>query len=304
MMQTLWVFPGQGSQQAGLLATVNPAILARVTALTGVTLSDTTVGYQDPVQIQLSILSRQLDQLAQCQQLGWQPQAVAGHSLGVFAAAVAAGSLTVDTAIQLVATRAQAMRSAYPTGYGMGVVVGLTRTELAPLVASVHTEATPVYLSNQNTPLQTTLSGALPAIQQVLTLALAQGAQHAKLLHVPSPSHSPLMAAVAQQLTARLADCDVQRPRCSYLANWNGRRTLTADGVRYDLENNLRYPVYWATMMAVAEELGTQVAMEFAPGTVFTKLSQAQQPNVRTIALAQQSIDDADFLLTKWKEVL
>jgi len=303
-MQSLWIFPGQGSQQAGMLATVPTELREHITALTGVTLVDTTAGYQDPVQIQLSILSLQLTQLANLQAAGWRPQVVAGHSLGVFAAAVAAQSITTDTAIQLVFQRAQAMRAAYPTGYGMGVVVGLPRPALVPLVAQVHAAATPVYLSNQNDPLQTTLSGAIPAIQRVLDLASAQGARRVQLLQVPSPSHSPLMASVAAELTAALAECEVQRPRCSYLANWNGRRTLTAEGVSYDLANNLRYPVYWSTMMAVSQELGVQVAIELSPGTVFTKLCRAQQPELRTITCAQQSMADIDFLLTKWKEVL
>jgi len=303
-MQSLWIFPGQGSQQAGMLATVPTELREHITALTGVTLVDTTAGYQDPVQIQLSILSLQLTQLANLQAAGWRPQVVAGHSLGVFAAAVAAQSITTDTAIQLVFQRAQAMRAAYPTGYGIGVVVGLPRPALVPLVAQVQAAATPVYLSNQNDPLQTTLSGAIPAIQRVLDLASAQGARRVQLLQVPSPSHSPLMASVAAELTAALAECEVQRPRCSYLANWNGRRTLTAEGVSYDLANNLRYPVYWSTMMAVSQELGVQVAVEFSPGTVFTKLCNAQQPELRTISGAQQSMADIDFLLTKWKEDL
>ncbi|AVK62093.1 acyl transferase [Lactobacillus sp. CBA3605] len=303
-MQALWVFPGQGSQRAGMLATVPAALKQRVTELTGLTLADTAAAYEDAVQIQLGILVLQLAQLQQLQALDVQPQAVAGHSLGVFAAAVAAKVITIDTAINLVYLRATAMQAAYPTGYGMGVVVGLTRIELQSIVTQVQIRYPAVYLSNQNTALQNTVSGVLEGIRQVLKLALAQGAQHAKLLQVPVPSHSPLMAGVAQQLTQALATKQLATPQCPYLTNWNGHRVRDAAGVAFDLANNLRYPVYWDTMIAIGQESGLNVSLEFGPGQVFTKLIKTYQPTIRTLNLAAMSVDDVEFLLNKWKEVL
>ncbi|WP_412989401.1 ACP S-malonyltransferase [Pediococcus siamensis] len=301
-MKTLWMFPGQGSQRRGMLDEVACGLKTKVKDLTGITLLDTEQGYLDSVQIQLSILVLQLDQVIKLKAKGWQPNLVAGHSLGVFAAAYAAGVITVDDAIKVVALRANLMQHAYPEGYGMGVIVGLLRKEVSALVAANFDAQNPVYVSNQNSQLQVTVSGSLAGIQTVLAAAKAQGAQKAKRLRVPVPSHSPLMKEVAAQLTKALAKVDLHDPDCIYLADYNGHATRRVDQVSYDLGNNLAYPVYWDVMMAVAQEYLIDSAIEFPPGHVMTSLLKAKIPEVKTIALGDFSLDDAEFLLAKWQK--
>lgn len=114
--------------------------------LTKVKLLDTAEGYQDSVQIQLIILLLQIDQVDQLKKLGWQPNLVAGHSLGIFAAAYAAGVINKEDVFKLVALRTKQMQECYPEDYGMGVVVGLSRPEVKKLVAQVHSENDSVFI--------------------------------------------------------------------------------------------------------------------------------------------------------------
>ncbi|MGO5502985.1 acyltransferase domain-containing protein [Lactobacillus amylovorus] len=82
----------------------------------------------------------------QLKKLGWQPTLVAGHSLGIFAAAYAAGVINKEDVFKLVALRTKQMQECYPEDYGMGVVVGLSRPEVKKLVAQVHSENDSVFI--------------------------------------------------------------------------------------------------------------------------------------------------------------
>ncbi|MDV7693974.1 acyltransferase domain-containing protein [Pediococcus parvulus] len=299
-MKTLWMFPGQGSQRQGMLTKVDPLLKKKVTELTGIELQDTNQGYQDSVQIQLSILILQMDQVAKLKALSWQPNLVAGHSLGVFAAAYAAGVISQEDAIKTVALRAKLMQNAYPHDYGMGVIVGLLRKEVTQIVDDTFDESSPVYVSNQNSQLQVTVSGNIAGIQTVLDRAKAQGAQKAKLLRVPVPSHSPLMRGVAKKLTEALKNVNLEKPNCIYLADYNGHASKNIKNVTYDLGNNLSYPVYWDVMMDIAKEYLTDSSVEFSPGHVMTNLLKAKDPEIKSIALADMAFEDAEFLLNKW----
>ena len=229
----------------------------------------------------------QIDQVDQLKKLGWQPTLVAGHSLGIFAAAYAAGVINKEDVFKLVALRAKLMQECYPEGYGMGVVVGLSRPEVKKLVAEVHSDTNPVYISNQNSEMQNTISGKLIAIKQVLALAKENGASKAKLLHVPNPSHSPLMQKTADQLNTFIAQLNLHQPSCIYLANYNGHAVRSLKDIKYDLGNNVIYPVLWETMMQVALEYQPDVSSEFSPGTAFTKLLKAKTDQLHMLRYRQ-----------------
>ena len=302
ILRNLWLFPGQGGQHAGMLDQVDPRLKEQVEKWTNVKLLDTAEGYQDSVQIQLSILLLQIDQVDQLKQLSWQPTLVAGHSLGIFAAAYAAGVISKEDVFKLVALRAKLMRACYPKGYGMGVVVGLSRSEVEKLVAQIHSDTNPVYISNQNSELQNTISGKLSAIKQVLELAEENGASKAKLLHVPNPSHSPLMQKAADQLNAFITQLALHKPSCIYLANYNGHAVKNLQDITYDLGNNVIHPVLWETMMQVALEYQPDTSCEFSPGTAFTKLLKAKTDQLHMVTLSTMSVDDADYLFNKWEK--
>jgi len=300
-VKCLWLFPGQGGQSPGMLKNIDPDLKTEVESWTGVKLRDSLEGYQDSQQIQLSILLLQVNEVDQLKKMGWHPDLVAGHSLGVFGAAYAANVITKENVFKLVNLRAKLMQSSYPAGYGMGVIVGLSRQEVADIVKIVHTSENPVFLSNQNSELQNTLSGKLSAIKQVLELATKSGATKAKLLRVPNPSHSTLMAKVAKKLSQAIEKLHLKDPECIYLANNNGRPVKKVEEVKYDLANNLIHPVFWETMINVALEYNPQVSLEFSPGNAFTKLLKVKTDQIANIVLSEMSVSDADYLLNKWK---
>lgn len=299
-MGEFWMFPGQGYQHAGMLRNVSHSLIDKVQSLTGVGLVDTDEAYQDSIQIQLGILVLQIDQVKHLKRAGIQPQIVGGHSLGVFGAAYAAGNLRCEDAIRLVYQRARLMQNAYHSGYGMGVVVGLPRNQIERLVAQVNSTTEPIFASNQNSAVQTALSGKLTAIQKVIELAKKNGAQVAKLIKVPVPSHSPLMKDVAQTLSAKLQKIQIFPSQIRYLANYSGMVTQSVDDIRYDLGNNLVHPVYWEQMTDVALEFSPNLVIEFSPGHAFSKLMKTKS-DIRTIAIDDYGMKDSLFLIDKWK---
>lgn len=301
-MRALWLFPGQGNQFAGMLAHVTSELKEHVEQLLGLKLVDTAEGYHDSVQLQVSIALVQVDQINQLIAAENKPDLVAGHSLGAFAAAYAAGSIKQDDLFRVVKHRASLMQNAYPSGYGMGVVAGLTRRQLAPLVAQINSPASPVFLSNQNAANQTCISGKLTAIDQVLQLAKQSGAVIAQRLRVPVPSHSPLMQKVAEQLEQEIAQITIAKPHCRYLTNYSGRSVRQAKFVATDLINNLIYPVYFEDMINVARDYQPEVIVNFVPGTPFTTILHQTFGGLRQINLNQTSVADAIYLLNKWKK--
>lgn len=284
-----------------MLKNVPKDMLEKVKSLTGVELTDDKEAYRDSIQIQLGILILQLFNIRQLKDIKQKPDVVAGHSLGIFAAGVAAGVISEEDAIKIVYIRSQKMQESYPTGYGMGAIVGLTRKEVSALVEQVNEPQKPVFTSNQNSELQTVISGSIAGIEDVLDLARKNSAQKTVLLKVPVPSHSPLMQSVADVLEQELAKVTLHAPKCTYLANYNGHAVRNIDGVKYDMINNLVHPVYWDTMMDVAQELGVDTSLEVQPGQTFTKLVKSKFPDFRTITMNNMNLDDIEFLLEKWK---
>ncbi|KRL53429.1 acyl transferase region [Lacticaseibacillus manihotivorans DSM 13343 = JCM 12514] len=297
----MWIFPGQGGQHAGMLKDVDPALREHVEQMLDLKLLDTDVAYQDSVQLQVGIELLQVSQINSLKASGLKPSLVAGHSLGVFAAAYAIGSLQQDDLFPLVKRRAELMQGAYPEGYGMGVVVGMSRKQVEDLVAQVHSDEHPVYASNQNSEDQTALSGELAAIDQVVKLAKDHGATIAMRLKVPVPSHSPLMADVATKLSALLESVPLTKPNGIYLANNTGHAVRQVPQVEADLSGNLAHPVYFEAMMAVAHDYQPDSIVNFSPGRPFRKVLGQKFGDLHQVNLDQMSVSDVEFLLNKWE---
>jgi malonate decarboxylase epsilon subunit len=284
-----------------MLQSVDADLRSHVEELLGLKLLDTDVAYQDSVQLQVSIELLQVAQVNAMRAAGLRPHLVAGHSLGVFAAAYAIGSLAQDDLFRIVKRRAELMQGAYPQGYGMGVIVGLTRSAVEELVNQVNSQEHPVYASNQNAEDQTALSGSLAAIDEVVALAKQNGAVLARRLKVPVPSHSPLMADVGEQLALTMADVPLQKPAGIYLTNFSGRAVRQVAPVREDLSRNLVHPVYFEAMMGVAHDYEPDSIVNFSPGRPFRKVLGQKFGDLHQINLDQMSVSDAAFLLNKWE---
>ncbi|MDE1929422.1 MAG: acyltransferase domain-containing protein, partial [Burkholderiales bacterium] len=173
-MSTLFVFPGQGAQKPGMLhalpqdravrATVDEASAALGRDLLGL---DSGPALRSTVAAQLCLLVAGVATARSLEAEAGPPDAVAGFSIGAYAAAVTASVLSLPDAVRLVERRARLMESAFPAGYGMLAVTGLDQRAVEALIARAHAPAAPVYLANLNAPTQFVAAGAGPALARL-----------------------------------------------------------------------------------------------------------------------------------------
>jgi malonate decarboxylase epsilon subunit len=280
-MSVLFTFPGQGAQKPGMLHTLpdhpeTARTLAEATAALGrdVLALDSADALRSTVAVQLSLLVAGVATGRVLAAHGAVPQMVAGLSIGAWPAAVVAGVLDFADAVRLVELRARLMEDAYPSGYGMTAIGGLTRQQLEPLLAQVNGPATPVYLANLNAPRQLVVAGRDTALDAVAARALAHGATRAERLAVPVPSHCPLLDEQARTLACAAAQVALKRPRITYISSSAARALFDGERIAADLAANMARPVLWADTLRHAWERGARVALEMPSGSVLTRLAQ------------------------------
>jgi len=260
---------------------------------------DTSEALASTVPVQLALLITSTATARVLIEEGGCADFVAGHSVGAFSAAVAAGALTFPDALRLVDLRARAMQDAYPHGYGMGIIVGLDERTVSRLAAEAHTPDAPVHTANVNAPLQISVSGADNALEKVLTFARKHGAHRTQRLAVPTPSHTPLMDPVAAELERALADVPLSPPAVPYLSNVGGRALRDPKEIRDDLARSVEHPVRWHDATTLLFELGVRLFVEPPPGDVLTRLAKNAFPEARCLAVDDSGTDSALLLINK-----
>jgi malonate decarboxylase epsilon subunit len=305
-MSVAFLFPGQGSQRPGTLHELPDHPVARemiseASEVLGrdVLELDTPEALGSTVAAQLALLIAGATVARVLVEEGGGADFVAGHSVGAFAAAVAAGALAYPDALRLVDVRGRAMQEAYPRGYGMGVVVGLDERTVSRLAAESCTPEAPIHAANVNAPLQVSVAGKDDALDRVLVLAREQGARRTRRLAVPVPSHTPLMAPVAAKLERALADVPMDPPTVPYISNVGGRALRDPEEIRDDLARSVERPVRWHDATGLLFELGVRLFVELPPGRVFTDLATAAFPEARAIAVADAGVGSATTLIAR-----
>lgn len=202
------------------------------------------------------------------------PAAVmAGHSLGEYAALVAAGSLSLADGVRLAAERARLMQEAVPLGEGaMAAVLGLEDQQVVALCAA-QAQGQVLEAVNFNAPGQVVIAGAAAAVERALVAAKAAGAKRALPLPVSVPSHCRLMVPASERLARRLLELDLRLPAVPVLHNVDVTAAEDLAGLRARLVSQLYRPVRWvATVQAVAAS-GVNLAIECGPGKVLAGLN-------------------------------
>jgi malonate decarboxylase epsilon subunit len=212
--------------------------------------------------------------------------AVAGLSVGAFAAAVVAGVMQLSDAVELVKPRAQEMAKLYPTGYGLSAIVGLTESEVTRIVESKTTAEAPVFVSNINAPRQIVIAGADIGMDKVLDEALIQGASEAVHLRVSVLSHCPLLQPVADILSKRISAMTLRNPEVTYVGNVTGHALRTKEAIAHDLTNNIAHGVRWHDATTVLKELGCNLFLEMPPGRTLSDLAESNLSGVHAIPVA------------------
>jgi malonate decarboxylase epsilon subunit len=289
-MSVAFLFPGQGSQVPGMLHNLpdHAAVTRTLDEISG-TLGadvrglDSDEALQSTVSVQLALLTTGVAVARTLFAEGVKPEAVAGLSVGAFAAAVAAGVLDLGDGVRLVKERAERMVELYPRGYGLGAIIGLTETQVYTLVKNAFTEQDPVYVGNINAPRQIVIAGSNEGMDGVLDAARKSGAHKAVRLHVSEPSHCPLLQPVADALKKSLQAIHLQEPKMVYAGNVTGRPLRTAEAVSEDLATNIAHGVRWYDATTVLKELGCRLFLEMPPGHVLSELAEQNLSGVRSI---------------------
>lgn len=298
------MFPGQGSQSVGMLAT-----LADAEPAIGETFAEASevLGYdlwrlcQQGPERQLSETERTQPAMLAAGVAVWRawqrrggrvPDMLAGHSLGEYSALVSAGAIDFRAATELVRLRGQAMQRAVPAGTGaMAAILGLDDAVIeAACVESAQGEV--VQPVNYNSPGQLVIAGNAAAVARAIENCKARGAKRAVLLPVSVPSHSALMKPAAEEMRERLQALAVQAPAIRVYA-FDGGLHDTPAAIRDGLYRQLFNPVRWSAIVAAMITAGAQQLIECGPGKVLAGLAR-RAPGGRDLAI--NAIDGSDTL--------
>ena len=286
-VNTAFLFPGQGAQKPGMLHELvdDPAVQLTLDEISDelrfdVRLLDSPEALNSTISVQLALLASGVATARALLGQGVPCCAVAGLSVGAFAAAVIAEAVTLKDAVILVRSRGEQMAQLYPAGYGLAAIVGLTERQVRAIVDSIHTAAAPVFVGNINAPRQIAIAGSIEAMQKVLEEASRRGARKAELLHVSVLSHCPLLSPVADSLRLQLNSMQLKAPKFPYIANVNARAVRSAAAVATDLADNIAHGVRWHDATIVAKELGCNLFLEMPPGHILTDLAKENVPGV------------------------
>ncbi|MDZ4835168.1 MAG: malonate decarboxylase subunit epsilon [Candidatus Melainabacteria bacterium] len=297
LMAVAFLFPGQGSQHPGMLHTLtdHPEVERTLTEVSealkrDVKELDSEKALQSTVSVQLAIFTAGVAVARALQSMGIQPEALAGLSVGSFAAAVISGALPLVDAITLVKQRSELMEQLFAEGYGLSAIVGLDERKVKALLAEVCSSEAPVYIANINAPRQIVIAGSNAGMQAVIDGARASGARKAERLHVSVPSHCPLLNPVALALEASLLSMHLGTPQITYISNTHARPLRTAGAISCDLSTNIASSVRWHDTTVVLKELGCKLFLEMNPGRVLSDLVNENIADVRSVALEFSSL--------------
>jgi malonate decarboxylase epsilon subunit len=285
-----FLFPGQGAQHAEMLARADPPLVAALTEARDVLGFDLQAAFAAPDAVhdtrlvQLALLVDGVASARACIAAGVVPEAVAGHSVGAFAAAAISGALALADALRIVERRGALLAAAFPSGYGMAAIIGLDAPTVDALIADV-AAGDPLFRSNQNAAKQFALSGTNAALERAVALAPRRGAASARLLDVAIPSHCVLCAPVAAALREAFEEVPLGRPHARVAGNVGGRLLRDAHAIVADALENVAHPVSWFDATSALAEAGTTVFVEMRPGRVLRDLAATAFPTARAVAL-------------------
>jgi len=280
-----FLFPGQGSQSVGMLADLAADFrqvedtFAEASEVLGFDLwALTQAGPVDQLnQTELTqpvLLAADIATWRVWQELdGPRPDMLAGHSLGEYAALVAAEALGFAAAVILVNLRGQYMQQATPAGKGaMAAILGLDDSVVEQLCQEASGEqiAAP---ANYNSPGQIVIAGDSEAVERAIELAKAAGSRRAVILPVSVPSHCQLMTPAAEHLASALEDVEISRPVIPVLHNVDCRTRNESEAIGSALVAQLCSPVRWTDTIQSMVDQGVNRLAECGPGKVLSGLS-------------------------------
>ena len=282
-MSFAFVFPGQGSQKAGMgraLAEAFPesrAAFAEADDAIGFSLSGLCFeGPDEDLQLtantQPAILATSIAAYRALAGRGLRPARVAGHSLGEYSALVAAGSLPLAEAVRLVRRRGQYMQEAVPVG--VGAMAAILMLDLAAVEEACRKAADGevVAPANMNSPGQVVIAGHKGAVERAMELCKAAGAKRAVPLPVSAPFHCALMKPAQDRLEPELRAAAFRDPEVPLVNNVDARTVTTAAECREGVIRQVSSPVRWQESVERLVADGITTFVEVGPGEVLAGL--------------------------------
>ncbi|HEX8268250.1 MAG TPA: ACP S-malonyltransferase [Flavobacterium sp.] len=275
-----YVFPGQGAQFTGmgkdlyessepakkLFENANDILGFRITDImfegSAEQLKETKVT-QPAVFLHSVILAKTLGE-------SFQPEMVAGHSLGEFSALVANGALSFEDGLRLVSKRALAMQKACEIAPStMAAVLGLDDKTVEDVCASIDGI---VVAANYNCPGQLVISGETTAVEKACVAMKAAGAKRALLLPVGGAFHSPMMEPAREELAAAIEATTFSQPACPVYQNVTATAVSDPEEIKKNLIIQLTAPVRWTQSVQQMIKDGATLFTEVGPGSVLQGL--------------------------------
>ena len=291
MSKTAYVFPGQGAQFVGMgkeLYENHPLakeLFEKANDILGFRITDIMFAGTDEELKQTKVTQPAvfLHSVIRALCLGdeFQPDMVAGHSLGEFSALVAAGALSFEDGLRLVSKRALAMQQACEANPGtMAAILGLPDDEVVEILKTI--EGGVVIAANFNCPGQLVISGDIDAIERACEALKAAGAKRALRLNVGGAFHSPLMEPARAELAQAIEATEFHSPRCPIYQNVPASAVTDTAEIKKNLIAQLTAPVRWTESVQAMVADGAEAFIEVGPGAVLQGLVKKIAPAVAT----------------------
>jgi [acyl-carrier-protein] S-malonyltransferase len=289
--KTAFLFPGQGSQYAGMgkgLADSYAAarrVFEEADDALGFAISRLCFdGPEDQLKLtentQPALVTVSVAAFEVLKERGWAPDYVAGHSLGEYSALVAAGSLAFADAVRLVRNRGRYMQEAVPPGVGaMAALLRLPEGKLDAILEQA-AQGEVVSAANFNSPDQVVIAGHAGAVTRAMDLAKAAGARRAVPLPVSAPFHCALMRPAQERLKTDLDATEFRDLSCPLINNWQAREVRTGAEAREGLYQQVPNPVRWVDSVRLLAGQGVERAVEVGAGGVLTGLLRGIAPSI------------------------
>ncbi len=279
------IFPGQGSQSAGMQA----QLAAEFDEVRGCYAEASDVlGYdlwklvQDGPAEKLDVTAVTQPAMLTAGVAAWRafrkaggrtPAMMAGHSLGEYTALVCAAALDFPAAVALVQTRGELMQAAVAEGSGaMAAILGLDDEQVVDACSRAG-QGEVVSAVNFNSPGQVVIAGARTAVERAVALATAAGARRALMLNVSVPSHCALMRPAADKLAETLQAIEIRKPQVRIVNNVDVKPYTDPASIRDGLARQLYSPVRWVETVQYLVANGADRLIECGPGKVLSGLA-------------------------------
>lgn len=282
-MKTAFIFPGQGAQKVGMGRSLSEAApeagqaFAEADRALGFPLSALCFdGPEEELKLtantQPAILAASVAALRAFAARGFEPDFVAGHSLGEYSALVAAGALRFEDALVVVRKRGLFMQEAVPPGEGaMAALVGADSSTVAEICeeASALGVCSP---ANVNSPRQIVIAGSREAVERAVEAAKGRGVKRAVMLAVSAPFHCELMRPAAERLAPVLRETEFEDLRVPLVNNVDAAAISSGAEARDALIRQVASPVRWSDSVVRLREEGVTRFIELGPGKVLSGL--------------------------------